>query len=490
MIKTGTNGDDRLRSFSDIDTLIGGFGNDTYFVNQAGDQVVELPGGGTDTVYASVSYTLGAGEEIEYLRAFAVATGLVLTGNEFNNEIIGGVGNDTLEGEGGNDTLKGGVGPDTLIGGLGDDIYHVDDAGDVIVEAAGGGIDILYSSVNFALAAGQEVETLRVYGSTGRTLSGNDQDNHLLGSIGNDELNGGTGNDQLNGRDGDDTLTTNGASAIIYGGNGNDTIRLDGSSTSTGKVNGGNGNDIVRSADLGQFVISHVETLDTYYGFVSGSVVQIASFTAYTADLADPDTQISISLRGAGGTLDFTTGISGQNSVEIRDAGLTSRINITGSVNDDRLFGSDFNDTLRGGDGDDVLLGGSGRDTLQGGMGDDRLNGGDNTDQLVGGAGSDTFVFDSPISGNLNRDVIADFLSGTDTIEIDQTNYFIGLSLGQLDPLQFAIGSATGAGPQIVYNQTTGGLYFDSNGAGAGGASLFAMLTGAPVLVASDILVV
>ena len=65
MIKTGTIGDDRLKSFTDIDTLIGGLGNDIYFVDQAEDEVVEAPGGGTDTVYASASYQLGAGEEIE-----------------------------------------------------------------------------------------------------------------------------------------------------------------------------------------------------------------------------------------------------------------------------------------------------------------------------------------------------------------------------------------------------------------------------------------
>ena len=490
MIKTGTTGVDRLKSLSDIDTLIGGLGNDFYFVDEAADQVIEAPGGGIDTVYASASYALAAGEEIEYLRAFAGATGLTLTGNELDNELIGGAGNDTLDGGAGNDTLKGGVGPDTLIGGLGDDILYVDDAGDLIQEGAGGGTDILYSSVNFNLAAGQEVETLWVLGSTGRTLSGNDQDNQLFGSIGNDVLSSGTGDDQINGRDGDDTITTEGSSAIIYGGNGNDSIQLNGTSTSTGRVNGGDGNDTVHSADLGLFVISDVETLDTYYGFTNGTVEQIGSFIAYTADLAPADTQISFSLRGAGGTLDFTAGIGGQNSVEIRDAGLTSRISITGSVNGDRMFGSDFNDTLRGGDGNDVLLGGSGRDTLEGGSGADRLNGGANTDQLAGGAGDDTFVFDASFGGNTNRDVVADFVSGSDTIEINQTDYFQGLLLGQLDPSQFAIGAATGAGPQIVYNQTTGALFFDTNGAAAGGALQFATLTGAPVLVAADFLVV
>ncbi|MCC8429563.1 hypothetical protein LJ725_11340 [Reyranella aquatilis] len=451
--------------------------------------MVELPGGGTDTVYARASYQLAAGEEIEYLRAL-LATALTLTGNELDNQIFGGDGNDTLEGGSGNDVLNGGAGLDMLVGGDGDDVYLIDDLGDVIVEGAGGGTDILYSSTNFFLADGVEIESLRVAGSTGRTLSGNDQDNRIFGNSGDDTLDGETGNDLLHGREGDDLISTTGASATINGGEGNDTIRLDGTSTSTGVVFGGLGDDTVRSADLGQFVLRQVETLDTYYGFVSGSVAQFASFAAYTADLAAPDTRISISLRDAGGTLDFTTGISGQNSVEIRDAGLTSRISITGSVNDDVLFGSSFSDALRGGDGDDVLAAGSGRDTLEGGDGADRLNGGADTDQLAGGAGNDTFVFDSPFGGNTNRDAIADFVSGSDRIEIDQSSYFIGLSLGSLDPLQFAIGTATGVGPQIVYNQVTGALFFDTNGAGVGGASQFATLTGAPVLLVSDFLIV
>jgi Ca2+-binding RTX toxin-like protein len=232
-----------------------------------------------------------------------------------------------------------------------------------VVELTGGGTDIVYAAASHQLGAGEGIEYLRAFAATGLVLTGNEFDNQIIC---------GTGNDRLNGRDGDDTITTSRARAIIYGGNGNGSIGLDGSSTSTGRVNGGDGSARVRSADLSQFVVSPVETLDAYYGFISVSVAQIASFDVYGADLATPDTQISISLRGAGGTLDFTNGISGQNSGEIRDAGLTSRISITGFVNDDRLFGSDFNDAPRGGNGDDVLLAGSGCDTLAGGLGDDR----------------------------------------------------------------------------------------------------------------------
>ena len=60
--------------------MAGGAGNDTCFVDNAGDVVTENVGGGTDTLWASVSYALAAGSEVENLRVNAT-TGLTLTGN-------------------------------------------------------------------------------------------------------------------------------------------------------------------------------------------------------------------------------------------------------------------------------------------------------------------------------------------------------------------------------------------------------------------------
>lgn len=485
----GGDGSDWLDGGAGADTMTGGAGDDRYYVDDAGDVVVEEANAGIDEVRTTRSaYTLG--EEVEWLRF--IGTGdFAGTGNTLANLLVGGASSDTLDGGLGDDRLDGGLGADTMIGGEGNDTYYVDDANDLVIEASGGGDDAVYTSVSYTLGTGQAIETLKVRGSAGLMLTGNALDNSLIGGAGDDFLDTGAGNDRVWGGVGNDTIATSGASAEIYADLGDDTIRIDGSSTSSGYVGGGGGYDIVRSADLGEFVFRGVETLDTYYGFLNGSVSQLASFDSYTADLAgDPEVQISFSLRGAGGTLDFTAGISGQNSVEIRDVGLTSAIYVTGSVNDDRLFGSGFSDRLNGGNGDDVLLGEDGRDRLIGGANDDRLNGGSGHDTLTGGAGDDAFIFNTPIGGGTNIDKITDFTSGSDIIEIDEDYVFAGLSLGSLDPAQFAVGSATGTGPQIVYNASTGALFYDSNGADAGGASKFVIVVGAPVLTASDFLVV
>ena len=112
---TGGTGADTLSDggVGGADTLIGGAGNDTYIVNNATDVIVELAGGGTDTVRANVNtYTLADNVENLIFIGTGAFTG---TGNAQANTITGGAGNDTLAGGGGADTLRGGGGADVFV---------------------------------------------------------------------------------------------------------------------------------------------------------------------------------------------------------------------------------------------------------------------------------------------------------------------------------------------------------------------------------------
>jgi len=115
----GGSGNDLLISAAGIaNRLAGGQGNDTYVVHDATDLVVEAAGQGTDSVSASVSFTLAANVEDLTLTGLGNLNG---TGNGAANVIVGNVGNNVLSGGGGVDTLNGGDGADRLIGGTGAD---------------------------------------------------------------------------------------------------------------------------------------------------------------------------------------------------------------------------------------------------------------------------------------------------------------------------------------------------------------------------------
>ena len=110
----GTGGADVFHSTTGVDTMIGGGYNDTYYVNNVGDKVVELLGGGNDTVLASVSYALSAGSEIEHLAITSKSgtTTMNLKGNEFSQTIDGNAGSNVINGGGGKDVLTGNGGKD------------------------------------------------------------------------------------------------------------------------------------------------------------------------------------------------------------------------------------------------------------------------------------------------------------------------------------------------------------------------------------------
>lgn len=219
----GNNNSNELNGSRGADTMRGGFGNDTYFVDRATDVVREdsnstpgalmLPGestdgagpgfagvsGITDTVIAAVNYSLSTAAFVENLTLSGAAARA--TGNALANRLTGNEGNDTLSGGGGNDTLNGGAGTDLLKGDTGNDImvWASADSYD-----GGGGSDTLkVSSGNLNLTAVdnakvRNVEQIDLTGGGFNTLTLDLQDVLAISSTTNELIIRGTAGDTVN----------------------------------------------------------------------------------------------------------------------------------------------------------------------------------------------------------------------------------------------------------------------------------------------------
>jgi Ca2+-binding RTX toxin-like protein len=170
--------------------MYGGAGNDTYYVDQAGDKAYEQAGQGTDTVLSSIAYSL-AGQVIEHLTLTGAGT-VSGTGNSLSNNLTGNSGANTLKGEGANDVLNGNGDKDILWGGAGNDTFLFDAAseanGDTVSDFVHGvdrinlkGIDANTSATGdqaFTLIGAQGFHRvageLRAYQSSGDTFLAGD----------------------------------------------------------------------------------------------------------------------------------------------------------------------------------------------------------------------------------------------------------------------------------------------------------------------------
>ncbi|MGO6946632.1 M10 family metallopeptidase C-terminal domain-containing protein [Rhizobium johnstonii] len=457
---SGGVGNDMLDGGAGADSLIGGEGNDTYIIDNAGDLVTEAADEGTDTIRTTLaSYTLGSDvENLTYIGT-AAFTG---TGNDLAN---------TIRGAAGADTLDGGGGADSLIGGAGNDTYIVDNAGDLVTEAAEVGIDTVRTTLA-AYTLGANVESLLYTGSGSFTGTGNGLANTITGGAGNDTLDGDTGNDTLIGGAGNDTLIGGAGSDTMSGGTGDDIYVVD-SATDVINEAVSAGTDEIRTA-LAAYSIAaliNVENL-TYTGS--------ASFTGTGNALANTVTSGAgnDTLNGGGGA-DSLIGGAGDDTyivdnigdlvTEAADAG-TDTVRTTlasytlGSDVENLAYISTLAFTGTGNDLDNVITGGAAIDTLSGGVGNDTLNGGAGADRLIGGEGNDIYIVDN--AGDLVTEVANE---GIDTVRTNLSAHTLAANVENLTYIGTA--AFTGAG-NLLDNIIIGGVGADKLMGAAGNDTL------------------
>jgi Ca2+-binding RTX toxin-like protein len=451
--------------------MTGGLGDDTYVVDATGDKVVEAANGGTDTIEASITYSLAALANVENL----VLEG---TGN------LNGTGNaaaNTITGNDGANLLNGGAGADTLVGGKGDDTYVVDNAGDVVTENANQGTDTVQAAASYVLGA--DIENLTLTGSGAISGTGNDLDNvitgnsganTLTGGIGNDTLNGGTGTDTMVGGVGDDTYVVDNAKDVITenANEGTDTVMASITYslasaanvetltlTGTGAINGtGDSGDNTITGNAGANVLDGGAGADHLAGGAGNDTYIVDDDGDVVTETANQGTDtVKASVTYALGSEVENLILTGTGNIDGTGNSLANAI--TGNDGNNTLDGGTGNDTLTGGKGDDIYVvdsaldkiveaANAGTDTVQAGAtyslaaianvenlvlegtgningtgntlantitgndGANLLNGGTGTDHLIGGKGDDTYVVD-----NAGDVVTENAGEGTDTVQ-------------------------------------------------------------------------
>ena len=524
-------------------TLIGLGGDDTYTVNSATTTVTEAAAGGTDRVNASVSYTLGAGQEIETLATTndAGTAALTLTGNELGQTIIGNAGSSTLIGLAGNDT------------------YIVNSATTIVTEATAGGTDTVDASVSYVLTAGSEVEVLQTTSAAGtgsinltgnalaQTITGNAGSNILDGGVGaSDVLNGLAGNDTYFLRNAGDTFaetagngtadevrvgfsytllagadieilsTDNAAAATALTLTGNELAQTINGNAGVNTLVGLGGNDIYTVANAATVVTEaaaggtdtvitsvtytlgagqEIEVLQTNNAAGTGALDLTGNLLAQTIT---GNAGLNTLSDGGAGASDTLVGLAGNDTFLVNNAGtiVTEAASggsdtVTSSVTYSLGAGSEIEflqTNNAAGAGAINFTGNILAQTITGNAGINFIDGKLGNDIMAGGNGADTFVFTTALNAATNLDTISDFVAVDDTMQL--ANAIFTALAGTITAADFLInttGVAATAAQNIIYNSTNGALFYDADGTGATASIQFATLTGAPAgLTISD----
>lgn len=345
-------------------------------------------------------------------------------------------------------------------------------------------------------------------------IKGDDSDNVLDGTGGNDYIYGYAGEDTLSGGDGNDVLYGGAGADTLYGGEGND--QLSGGEGADYMV-GGNGNDSYFVDDIGDEVIE----------FSAGGVDTVVStLKNYKLDANVENLNLggSDAINGSGNELaNSIKGNAAKNEIQ----GFGGNDSIYGYGGDDYINGGLGDDVLNGGDGSDLitfkvgatvgatvdlakvgkqdtgygldsivgfeniegtdfadkLYGDAGANKIIGLGGGDVIRGRAGNDDLLGSAGADTFIFEAAGAAN-GVDKIRAFIAAEDTLQFYTADGYDALA-------GFTVGTtAAGAGAQFVYDAASDNLWYDADGAGGAAQVLLAnlyetTLTGANIIVSA-----
>jgi len=469
-----------------IDKLYGGRGNDIYvldsWVNLA--NVFENTNEGIDTIFGSIptgltTYTIPNNIE-NYISDTSISNNgiyqyVTINGNELDNIIktssdsstypgsgdpdkliswifensmlntidetwvsyekfYGLGGNDTLLGGAGNDFLDGGADNDILRGGLDHDILDGGagtDTGDYSDKTTAVVVRLNQSADATVFVNNAAEDTIK---NIENVTSGSGAD-QLTGDALANTLKGGAGNDVINGGKGHDTLDGGAGNDTLLGGAGNDTYFVDSKSDRVYETTTTSSSNTTNAGGTDRIFSTVSLSLDAYNGvrFVE-----------------------NLTLTG------------------------TAAINGTGNARANTITGNSAANTLNGGAGNDILNGGLGNDIL------------------TGGTGIDYFDFTSALNRTTNVDTITDFSRTDDLIRLDNAVMAgLGTTTGALTGAAFVSGAgrtaAADASDRIIYNTTTGDLYYDADGTGNSSAIKIALIgtsPSRPVLDHTDFLII
>jgi Ca2+-binding RTX toxin-like protein len=488
-----------LKGGAGNDTLVGGAANDELW-GGGGDDRIEIRGGfdraegeaGTDTFVLARSPGGSLPEEYSYYPSavmivdFTSGSEKIVLDAAFHSAI--GPGGDFAPGD------------ERFYAAAGATSGH--DATDRVIHDTASGY--LYYD-----ADGDGSGASEIIAYVGRTLAATDlavengaaQGQQVIGTAGNDSLQAGSGNDTLDGLGGVDTM--NGgqgndlyivtAGDVLSDPGGIDTVQtaitwslgddfenltMTGSAAIQVQGNGAN-NFIIGNSGNNYFNARHGN--DTIQAGDGNDSIDVSSFNTgdHGDDVVDGGANFD--------SLDFdgyaTTGLVADFNTGTITGGDAAGSTVTFS-NIEQLVGGGFADRMTGNAAANDLMGRGGNDTLQGGAGNDTL---------TGGAGSDSFVF-AEAPGAANADQINGFVSA-DQLLLDNAAFTaIGatgnFASGDARFWSSSAGTAHDANDRVVYNTSTGNLYYDADGSGTGAAQLIATLAGNPSITATDITVV